>query len=79
MPSRLNKQGQVTSRGNVRMIVLFDGENKSASIWPHLVRVVRERGRPMSAQADSDLWMEAWHNLEAFIVGGAVAPGAEQS
>ncbi len=70
MPSRLHKQGHVTSRGNVRLIVLFDGENKPPASGPLGPRGP-ERGRPMSAQADSDPWMEAWPKLEAFIVAGA--------
>ncbi|MGH3809818.1 MAG: hypothetical protein ACRDRU_25000 [Pseudonocardiaceae bacterium] len=40
VPSRLGKQGQVLGRGNTRLKVRFDDENKPVSIRPHLVRVL---------------------------------------
>ncbi|MGH3778876.1 MAG: hypothetical protein ACRDRR_24605 [Pseudonocardiaceae bacterium] len=40
LPSHLRKQGWVTGRGNVRLTVLFDGEDKPSGVRPHLVRVV---------------------------------------
>jgi hypothetical protein len=38
--SRLHARGQVTSRGTPRLVVLFEGEDHTVSIRPHLVRVV---------------------------------------
>ncbi len=40
--SRLHVCGQVTSRGTTRLVVLFEGENYTVSIRPHLVRVIPE-------------------------------------
>lgn len=38
--SRLHQQGEVVDRRGARLVVLFDGEEKSISIRPHLVRVL---------------------------------------
>jgi polyphosphate kinase 2 (PPK2 family) len=38
--SRLHACGQVTSRGTTRLVVLFEGEDHTVSIRPHLLRVI---------------------------------------
>ena len=38
--SRLQARSQVTSRGTPRLVVLFEGEDPTVSIRPHLVRVI---------------------------------------
>jgi hypothetical protein len=38
--SRLHVCGQVTSRGTTRLVVLFEGEDHTVSIRPHLLRVI---------------------------------------
>jgi hypothetical protein len=41
---RLYRQGQVTSQGATRLVVRFDGEDQTATIRPHLVRVIEGDG-----------------------------------
>ncbi|MGH3696809.1 MAG: hypothetical protein ACRDRX_22975 [Pseudonocardiaceae bacterium] len=38
--SRLHVCGQVIGRGTTRLVVLFEGEDHTVSIRPHLVRVI---------------------------------------
>lgn len=41
--SRLCKHGQVIGRGTNRLYVRFDGEDRAASVRPHLLRALKQR------------------------------------
>ena len=40
--SRLRKHGEVVGRGNNRLYVRFDGEDRATTVRPHLMRVLRQ-------------------------------------